>query len=160
MLQAVSQPAYPWVGGSEGRLVDLLRRAVTAAGIGIGRLPVANFYVALKSKPLLLLTGPAHSGKIALVENLGRILTGGTRLQCQMLVGHTWWAGRSGAVELCTEAQARLNAGKILALVEEASQPENTQRVYLACLSRISPAEVSGLLKEVALQLHEGRMLS
>ena len=161
MLTPLPQGAYPdGVTGDERALVTRLLRKVAGAGLRVGSLPVIHLYVALKSKRLALLTGPAHTGKIALIESFGQALTGGARLQCQMLVGHAWWAGKSGDVALCTEAQARLNAGKILALIEEASLPENAHRVYLACLSRISPAEVVGLMQEIALQLQSGSMLS
>ena len=160
MLNAASQDIFPEIADGERALVARLIDAVAGAGVRAGPIPVVNFYVALKSKPLALLAGPVHSGKIALVESLAQILTGGARVQCQMLVGHAWWAGRSESVALCTEAQSRLNAGKVLALVEEAIQPENANRVYLACLSRISPAEVVGLLAEVALQLQADSLLS
>lgn len=161
MLTTVSQRAHPAdATGDERALVTRLLRMVAGAGLPVESLPVIQLYVALKSKRLALLTGPAHTGKIALVESFGHVLTGGARLQHQMLVGHAWWAGKSGDVALCTEAQARLTAGKILALIEEASLPENTHRVYLACLSRISPAEVVGLLSEIALQLQAGSMRS
>jgi hypothetical protein len=76
-----------------------------------------------------------------------------------MMVGHAWWAGRSGDVGFFTQAQTRFNSAKILALVEEALQPENAQRVYIACLTRISPAEVISFFSEIALQLQHGQLI-
>src|SRR3990172_7730118 len=120
---------------------------------------IVNFYVALKSKPLAILIGPAQSGKIALVQSLAQVLTGGDPLRCQMMVGHAWWAGASREVALFTEAQTRFNTDKILALIEEAWKPENANRVFLACLTRISPAELMGFFSEVAFQLRHGQIM-
>ncbi len=143
----------------ERQTVTRLIQAVARAGVRADPIAIVNFYVALKSKPLALLTGPAQSGKIALVRCLAQVLTGGDPLRCQMMVGHAWWAGASREVALFTEAQTRFNTDKILALIEEAWKPENANRVFLACLTRISPAELVGFFSEVAFQLRHGRIM-
>jgi len=143
----------------ERQTVTRLIRAVARAGVRADPMSIVNFYVALKSKPLALLTGPAQSGKIALVRCLAQVLTGGDPLRCQMMVGHAWWAGASREVALFTEAQTRFNTDKILALVEEAWKPENANRVFLAGLTRISPAELMGFFSEVAFQLRHGQIM-
>jgi len=43
--------------------------------------------------------------------------------------------------------------------MEEASQPENFSRMYFACLSQISPAELSSCFVEVAYQLSHGEIM-
>lgn len=143
----------------ERQTVTRLIRAVAQAGVRADPMSIVNFYVALKSKPLALLTGPAQSGKIALVQSLAQVLTGGNPLRCQMMVGHAWWAGASREVVWFTEAQTRFNTDKILALIEEAWKPENANRMFLACLTRISPAELMGFFSEVAFQLRHGQIM-
>ncbi|HLB48063.1 MAG TPA: hypothetical protein VJL59_13740 [Anaerolineales bacterium] len=143
----------------ERQTVTRLIRAVAQAGVRTDPMSIVNFYVALKSKPLAILIGPAQSGKIALVQSLAQVLTGGDPLRCQMMVGHAWWAGASREVALFTEAQTRFNTDKILALIEEAWKPENVNRVFLACLTRISPAELMGFFSEVAFQLRHGQIM-
>lgn len=143
----------------ERQLVTHLIEAAAQAGVRADPISILNFYVALKSKPLAILTGPAQRGKIALVQSLAQVLTGGDPLRCQMMVGHAWWAGASREVALFTEAQTRFNTDKILALIEEAWKPENANRVFLACLTRISPAEVMGFFSEVAFQLRHGQIM-
>lgn len=143
----------------ERQTVTRLIRAVARAGVRADPISIVNFYVALKSKPLALLTGPAQSGKIALVRRLAQVLTGGDPLRCQMMVGHAWWARASREIALFTEAQTRFNTDKILALIEEAWKPENANRVFLACLKRISPAELMGFFSEVAFQLRHGQIM-
>ncbi len=143
----------------ERQTVACLIKAVAQAGVRADPIAIVNFYVALKSKPLAILTGPAQSGKIALVQSLAQVLTGGDPLRCQMMVGHAWWARASREVALFTEAQTRFNTDKILALIEEAWKPENVNRVFLACLTRISPAELMGFFSEVAFQLRHGQIM-
>ncbi len=143
----------------EREIVTRLIQAAAEAGIQADPISVVNFYVALKSKPLAILTGPVQSGKIALVKSLAQVLTGGDPFRYQVMPGHAWWAGQTGNVALFTEAQTRLNTSKILALIDEAWQPENAQRVFIACLSHISPAELLGFFSELAFQLRHGELM-
>ena len=144
---------------TEYAIVTRLMRTATDAGLRANPIAVINFYVALKSKPLTILAGPEQSGKIALIWSLAQVLTGGNRLQCQMMVGHAWWAERSSDVSFGARTQTRFNTEKIFALIEEALQPANSQRVYLACLTHISPAEFTGYFSEVAFQLRHGELM-
>lgn len=143
----------------ERGLVAHLIQAATEAGVQASSASIVNFYVALKSKPLTILAGPAGSGKIALVNSLARVLTGGDPFQYQAMTGHAWWAAQTGNVALFTEGQMRLNTWKILGLVEEALQPENADQVFIACLNCICPAEVMGFFSEVAFQLWHGQIM-
>src|SRR4030067_714707 len=87
------QPDY------EIQLLTRLSEQASQVGIRFDRTAIANFYVALKSKPLAILTGPAQSGKIALVQCLAHTLMGADcggrddRMQCQVMVGHPWSFG-------------------------------------------------------------------
>ena|SRR5579859_997217 len=145
--------------GGERQIVAPLLDAAAEAGLAADPGAIIHVYVALNSRPLLLLSGPSQCGKIALVECLARALTGGNARQCQFMPGHAWWAGQTGNVGLFTEAQTRLNASKILALIEEAWLPENTSRVFMACLNRISPAELEGFFAGTAFQLQRGELM-
>jgi len=144
---------------NEQEIVDRLISTAGESGIQSDPNAIVNFYVALKSKPMAILTGPMSRGKVALVESLMRVLTGGDPIQCQKMDGHAWWAGESGNVGFCTDAQTRFNTTKILCLVEEALQPENARRVFMACLTRISPAELNGFFSEVAFQIQHERLM-
>jgi hypothetical protein len=158
-VQLQVRQARRTLGSVECRLVTCLIQAMTTAGIAADPVDVINVYVALKSKPLVLLAGPGQSGKVALVQCLARLLTQADPLRCQFLPGHAWWAAESGDVGLFTEAQTRWNASKILALIEEAWQPASTERIHLACLTRISPAEVHEFFTAVAFQLRHGSLM-
>ncbi|MBI3761648.1 MAG: hypothetical protein HY260_07275 [Chloroflexi bacterium] len=122
----------------------LLRSIAAAFGITPSdpRYPaLVNYYVALKAKPVVVLAGPATSGKERLACRLAEAIVGQHSEQRQVLAGHPWWATEpTGAI-----AQARWNELKLDVLAEEAAQPENRRRAYFACLRHISPAELDDL---------------
>lgn len=155
MLQN-TQPTQP---DRETELIACLTDSASRAGICFDRSAIVNFYIALKSKPLVILTGPEKSGKIALVQCLARSLMGTDCQQCQMMTGHPWSFEKSANIALVAEAQIRLNTDKFLCLLEEAWQPENTRRVFIACITRISPAELLSFFTEVAFQLRHGQLM-
>ncbi|MBZ0291508.1 MAG: hypothetical protein K8L99_02980 [Anaerolineae bacterium] len=123
--------------------------------------PVAfiNLYVSLKSKPLAILTGTARSGKTEAVGRLAQFLTDGDPIRSQMMNGHAWWAQNTHDVAFFIEAQARFNTAKMLAVIEEAWQPNNTNRVFVACLTHMSPTEVISFFSELAFQLQHGQIM-
>ncbi len=143
----------------ELKIITRLIQVTAEVGIQTDPSSIVNLYVALKSKPMAILTGIAQSGKVALVRILAQALIGDDPFRCQMMSGHAWWAGRTGDVALFTDMQTRLNSDKVLNLIEEARQPENVQRVYIACLTRISPAELIGFFSELASQLLCGQVM-
>jgi len=143
----------------ESELVAQFTEATSEVGIYSDRTAVVNFYVALKSRPLMILTGPEKSGKIALVRCLARSLMGGDCPQYQMLVGHPWSSEKSDNIALFTQAQTSLTSEKLLSLIEEAWHPENTHRLYIACITRLSPAELLSFFTEVSYQLRNGELM-
>jgi len=143
----------------ELKIITHLIRVTAEVGIQTDPISIVNLYVALKSKPMAILTGVAQSGKIALVRILAQALIGDDPWRCQMMSGHAWWAGQTGNVALFTDIQTRLNSDKVLNLIEEAGRPENARRVYIACLACISPAELTGFFSELAFQLRHGQIM-
>lgn len=143
----------------ELKIITHMIRVTAEVGLQTDPASIVNLYVALKSKPLAILTGIAHSGKVALVRILAQALIGDDPWRCQMMSGHAWWAGQTGNVALFTDIQTRLNSDKVLNLIEEAGRPENARRVYMACLAGISPAELTGFFSELAYQLRHGQIM-
>ena len=79
--------------------------------------------------------------------------------RCQMMVGHPWTFGKSENLAMFTEVHTRNTTEKLLGLIEEAWLPENARRVFIACLTRISPAELLAFFTEVAEQLGHGQLV-
>ena len=142
----------------EDELVKHLAKSVSHAGMYSDHDSVVNFYVSLKSKPLAILVGSEQIGKIATVQCLARVLVGGDYLQSQIMEGHPWSAVK-GNVTYFTGIHTRFNSEKMLCLIEEAWQRENAGKVFLACMTRISPAELEEFFAAIAFQLHHGQIV-
>jgi len=142
------------VEGQEEEVVAQVRETALALGVEPARL--LTLYVALKSKPLLIVSGPERNGKVAAVQALARLLTASAAPQLQEMVGHPWWASGCRDRGMLAEAQRRFNANKIQALLEEASRPGNSRHLFMALMLRISPAELAGPFAELAAQISLG----
>lgn len=143
----------------EKKTVEKGTQDVAEVGIDTYRNDLVNIYVSLKSKPLLILAGPQNQGKVALLNTLATSLTGGNDLQFQNLIGHPWWASNIPDVAFYVEIQHRLNIDRLLEMIEEAWQPQNAQKVYIACLNRISPGELLLFFREIAFQLQHDEII-
>jgi hypothetical protein len=121
----------------------------------MGSLRFTELYVALKSKPIAVLHGPAHHGKLAAAREMARRLAGTDSTCVQEMVGHPWWASGVEGSAVFTAAQERFNLEKIQAVMVEAAMDHSAGRIYVAVLSRISPAEWNDLAA-LALQFHRG----
>lgn len=149
----------PSLDDMEQNVVNHTIQLTNASGFHINPQSITNLFVGLKSKPLTLLVGPGNTGKIATVQSLAKGLIGDDPLRCQMMVGHSWWANQCADTTKFMEAQTRWNSDKIVELLQEASLPENGQRIYIACLTRISPAELNEFFSEVAFQLQHDQIM-
>lgn len=136
----------------EQTLLNNLGNLLAKQGLQVDKGSLAHFYVTLKSNKSLLLAGPAQSGKRTLVESVGEILTDDP-LQAQFMVGHARWASQSQNVTQFVEAQEQWNKQRLMVLLEEAIRPENVDRLYIACLHQISPAELHNLFSSPGLLL-------
>lgn len=143
----------------EQEIVNHVLQANITAGLHVDPLSIINVYVGMKAKPLTVLVGPTETGKIATLQNLAKVLIGEDPLRFQMMTGHSWWANQSEDVVWFTATQANWNSGKVIDLIQEAGLPENAQRMYIACLTRISPAELTEFFSEVAYQLRHERVM-
>ena len=145
---------------SEVELIDRLATAIAQAGVQADRIDLANFYVALKSRPMAILTGPAGNGKAVLVECLANLLVGSSRgPQRQVVAGHAWYAGGQPANTALIGIHSRVVTEKLLYVIEEASQPENTKQVFIVALTHISPAELLSFFTDVAYQMQHSRIM-
>lgn len=143
----------------EAAFITSLHKAMLENGVSVGQAEITNFYVALKSKPLAILAGPAQSGKIALVQGLTQSLVERESLRVQIFTGHPWWAEGYANIANHTRYHERFSTEKMLSIIEEAGQSDNANQVFIACLTRISPAELLSFFTEVAFQLQNGQIM-
>lgn len=104
-----------------------LIQSITGAHISTNPVAVTNIYVALKSKPLLLLTGPTGSRKSDMVRCLAQHLLGSDCYQCQILTGHPWWIAPGQNFAFFSYVHSRFTSEKILCLLEEAILPQTAR---------------------------------
>jgi len=148
-----------FIHDGEIELVDRLAASILQTGFRAERAEVANFYVALKHRPMAILAGPAGGGKVALVKCLVGILADPSDLHRQVVPGHAWYAGKGPVNTVLIGMHARMITEKLLFVIEEASQPENAQQVFVVGLTHISPAELLSFFTEVADQMQHNRIM-
>ena len=136
-----------------------LHNVVTEARITANLLTVTNVYVALKSKPLLLLVGPEDQNKTNFVRCLAHQMIGSSCFQCQILLGHPWWVSPNLNLAFFSRVHSRFTSEKIMCLLEEAALPGNELNLFFAGLLKISPAELQGFFTEVSYQLQHGGVI-
>lgn len=139
-------------------LTSLIEKA-SRSGVQADVITITHLYVALKSRPLAILVGPKGVGKAVLVEILSQVLLDNDPTSFQKMDGHAWWANYSKNVAFFTQAQTRFNTTKLLALLAEALEPAHANHLYLACMARISPAELEGYFTTLAFQLQHGELI-
>ena len=152
------QISLPYQPDYEVELINTLSQAADNIGIGLDRTVIANLYVSLKSKPLALLVGPKLTGKIAVIHWLAKILTESDSDRFQIMAGHPWSFEKSENIALIADAQTRLNTENLLTIIERAWHPENAHHIYMACITRISPAEMLSFFTEISLQILNGQI--
>ena len=138
---------------AEVELIDRLTAAAIEAGVRVERIDIANIYIALKHRPLAILTGPAGRGKCAFLQRLANILAGSDGLKRQIMPGHAWYLGGSPVNTTLINMHSRMITEKVFYIIEEALQPENAQQVFIVGLTNISPAELLSFFTELAGQV-------
>lgn len=122
----------------ERGIVDCLVEHVNA----YQREVVVNYYVALKSKPNVILAGPPDVDKMCLAQGLAEILVGQPSLQWCLFQAHPWWTTRTGAPGYFATAHERFNTVKLLDCIQAASTVEAMELPFFVGIERMSPAEV------------------
>ena len=139
-------------------IIDTLA-LISQSGLSIPPIWVANFLVALKSKPLIILIGSLEASKEILVKAFCNVLTGNDSSRYQAMTGHPWWANRNENIATYTDMQSRLNSFKLETMLDEAGLPENQDRYFIAELIKISPGELYEYFSETAFQLKQGQLM-
>ena len=117
---------------------------------------VINLYVALKTKPFVILTGLPETGQRRLARRFARALVGPHPVQHQTLQAHPWWANRTGDVGHYGALQARLNGLKFYECLQAAAAAVSDGLAFFVHLEDMSPAEVEGYFCDLPNGFHQG----
>jgi hypothetical protein len=140
-------------------LIEDTLAQISRSSFSVPRIFVANFLVALKSKPLIILASPPDTAKETIVEAFSTVLIGNDSTRYQAMTGHPWWANQTEDVATYTATQSRFNTLKLESILEEAGLSENQGRFFIAELKKISPGELEEYFSEIAFQIRHGQLM-
>ena len=104
---------------------------------------VVNYYVVLKSKRFVILTGLHDVDRMHLAQGVAEALVGESTFQWSCFEAHPWWSTHTGHPGHFAIAHARFNALKLSDLIEFASEDEKKGLPFFVGVRRMSRAEVA-----------------
>ncbi len=138
------------IPGNSGALAEAEPYAVASIAdkldeFGIPQTAAVGAWVALKSKPMVIVYGPKGRGKDTILISIARAFCDDQTGQLQQFQGHPWWATKGSNMGLLTRAQQRLTSYRLRFFLEEASLAQGDAALFFAVFSKISRAELSYL---------------
>jgi len=156
----------PVSAATEADLLLLLEMEIARLGFTFPPLTVRNYYIALKAKPFVILTGLSGTGKTRLTRLFADALTGGTPDQYLILPVRPDWTDSTLLLGYHNLLADRYVSTPFLGLLSLAGQPENRERAFFVCLDEMNLARVEHYFAEILsametaegkIPLHEGR---
>lgn len=141
LLRFGCRHAHDQVAG-EQRLIEHIIRVCDAAGYGFPRSLIVNYYVSLKTNPFVVLAGPPGTGKAPFTRLFAEALVGEERSQYALIPGGASWHRSTGEGSYYRSIQDRFTSLRFQELLQEATSPSNTGKLYLVCFERLLPEEV------------------
>ncbi len=143
--------AYSEPRVNEQQLIDRIVDMAQLAGFDFPRWLIVNYYVSLKTNPLVILAGAEGTGKAIFTRLVAAGLLGADSDQFALIPGRTAWHAGTGEGDYFRSLQERFTSLRFLDLLHEAAAPINAGRLYMVCFQRLHPAEVDlyldGMLK-------------
>ncbi len=99
-------------------------------------------WVALKSKPALLLMGPKDSIRDRLAMDLANTITGSQAERCLLLQGHPWWAAAARNQAQFIQAQQRYTTLRLRSFLDDVADTEPEADLFFAIMLDVSRAEL------------------
>ena len=126
-------------------------RACIMTGVQLTDLERRRLIAALLSRPHLVLSGPAGSGKHELAHALALSITDGRQNRICLLQGHPWWAARTNNVGFFVNLQTQLSAWQLAHFTQAVVngkplvsrfQAQSDAGAHVVCVERMSPVEI------------------
>ncbi|GAB4464793.1 MAG: hypothetical protein OHK0029_34970 [Armatimonadaceae bacterium] len=144
-------------GFSEELLLDWIEGYIEAQGFSFPPLVVRNYYLSLKAKPYVLLTGLSGTGKTRLTRLLADAITGNSsgntstapNSQYLLIPVRPDWSESTpllGYFNLLTDQYV---STPFLQFVRHAGQPENRERPFFVCLDEANLARPEHYMAEI-----------
>lgn len=126
----------------------LLARFHATLGHDFPPILLTNYYVSLKTNPLVVLTGPEGTGKAALVEGLATALLGAGSTQFVTIAGNDWTRDSSHG-HYYRDLHRQFGSFSFVETLHEAAATENQGKIYLVLLKGLRPDELQGFFRNL-----------
>jgi energy-coupling factor transporter ATP-binding protein EcfA2 len=130
---------------SENDLLTTLESAIREQGFSFPPLMLRNYYIALKTRPFVLLCGISGMGKTRLTQLFADTITGDSAAQYLLLPVRPDWTDPTpllGYLNLLSSPEGRYVSTRFLKFLQRAARPENAGRAFFICLDEMNLARV------------------
>ena len=116
---------------------------------------IVNYYVALKSKPFVILVGSPEASR-TMARLFAEALVGSPSPQFQSVSAHPWWAGGTQNVGFFARGHELFNALRFTQFVQMAEAITSASMPCFWCLFNMSPAEIECYFCDFARPIQRG----
>jgi hypothetical protein len=137
---------------TEQEVLAALEAHAAARGFTYPHFALRSYYVALRTKPFVILSGISGTGKTRLTHLFAEFLTGDASNQYRVLPVRPDWTDPSallGYTNLLAGPEGRYVSTTFLDFVREAGRPENRRKAYFVCLDEMNLARVEYYLADL-----------
>lgn len=127
---------------SEADLLAFIEAQIASQGFTFPPLTVRNYYVALKTKPFVILTGLSGTGKTRLTRLFAEALTGDNPDQYLLVPVRPDWTDPSALLGYYNIVSDRYISMPFLDRLRLAARPEMRERAVFICLDEMNLARV------------------
>ena len=133
---------------TETRLLAGIEEYAVSQGFTFPSYRLRSYYVSLKTKPFVILSGVSGTGKTRLAELFAEAMTGHHPKQFQLIPVRPDWNDSSALFGYQNILANRYVSTPFLEIVRTAAQPENRQRAFFVCLDEMNLARVEHYLAD------------
>ena len=160
-----AKPDYAAPALTETRLLASVEAFAAAQGFTFPAHRLRSYYVALKTKPFVILSGVSGTGKTRLAELFAEAMTGASPKQFRLIPVRPDWNDGTALFGYQNVLASRYVSTPFLDIVRTAGLPENRQKTFFVCLDEMNLARVEHYLADYLsalesrahrIPLHEG----
>jgi len=133
---------------TETRLLAALEAYALEQGFTFPPHRLRSYYVALKTKPFVILSGVSGTGKTRLAELFAEAMTGLSPKQFRLIAVRPEWNDGTALFGYQNVLANRYVSTPFLEIVRRAGLPENRHRAYFVCLDEMNLARVEHYLAD------------
>lgn len=133
---------------TETTLLAALEEYALSQGFSFPTHRLRSYYIALKTKPFVILSGVSGSGKTRMAELFAEAMTGHHPRQFQLIPVRPDWNDSTALFGYHNILANRYVSTPFLDIARAAARPENRQRAFFVCLDEMNLARVEHYLAD------------